>query len=115
MIINKDLMLYLKSSRIGEDEPDLGEKLMDSYLRMLLESGEIPSMIVCLNSAIFLTTEGSPVKEILEKFLSTGTMIFSCGTCLDYYNRRDKLILGQATDMIATVAAMLKYNKILAP
>lgn len=107
-------MLFLKSSRIGDDEPDLGEKLMDSYLRMLLDTGDLPEQIICLNSAIFLTTEGSPVKEILEKFVSKGTKILSCGTCLDYYNRREKLILGQATDMKATVATLLSYKKVLA-
>ena len=115
MAIEKDLMLFLKSSRIGEDEPDLGEKLMESYLKMLLESGSLPAKIVCMNSAVFLTTEGSAAENTLKGFAKAGTEILSCGTCLDYYNRRDKLLIGQPTDMKATVKAMLNFTKILTP
>jgi len=37
MAIDKNLAVLLKSSRIGEDEPDLGEKLLRTFLGVLLE------------------------------------------------------------------------------
>lgn len=115
MPINDDMLLMLTSSGIGEGEPDLGEKLLGSFLQMLFESGDIPAKIICMNSGIFLTTEGSYAEDILKKFESAGCDILSCGTCLDYYNRKDKLIIGQPSNMKDTVTAMLNFNKVVSP
>jgi len=105
----------LTSSGLGHCEPDLGEKLLTSFLNMLFESGSIPAKIICVNSGIFLTTEGSSVIDIMQKFADAGAEILSCGTCLEYFGRKDKLIIGQPTNMRDTVDAMLKFKKVLSP
>jgi selenium metabolism protein YedF len=115
MKIDRDMLLFLKSSSIGENEPDLGEKLLKSFLAMLLESGTLPARIICLNTGIFLTTADSPVAELMKTYEQHGTEVFSCGTCLDYFSRKDKLIIGKPTNMKETVEAMLIYKKILSP
>ena len=115
MPVDNDLLLVLRSSGLGDGEPDLGEKLMASFLTVLLESGTAPARIVCMNSGVFLTTEGSPVADTLKKFLDQGTEILSCGTCLDYYGRSDRLIIGEASNMKAAVAAMLGFKRTLTP
>jgi len=114
MEIEKNLLLVLKSSVLGESEPNLGEKLLMAFLDTLFESGTVPARIVCLNSGIFLTTEGSPVIETMKKYEEQGTKIFSCGTCLDYYGRKDKLVVGQPTNMKDTVNALLDFKKVVA-
>ena len=101
--------------KTGNGEPDLGDKLMKSFLSMLWESETIPDRIVCLNSGIFLTTGGSHVEDILRKFEEKGSEILSCGTCLEYYNRKDTLIIGKPTNMKDTVEAMLNFKKVLSP
>ncbi|MFH2049495.1 MAG: sulfurtransferase-like selenium metabolism protein YedF [bacterium] len=115
MPVNNDLLLILKSSGIGDGEPDLGEKLTKAFLSSLYNSNEIPAKIIFINSGIFLTTEGSPVIEILNKFQDAGSEMLSCGTCLEYFDRKNKLIIGQPTNMNDTVNAMLSYKKVLAP
>lgn len=115
MTIDKDLLLILKSSGLGDGEPDLGHRLMNGFLNALQASGTLPARIVCLNSGIFLTTRGSPVKVLLDGFAEAGVEILSCSTCLDYYGRTDKLIIGKSTNMKDTVAAMLKFPRILTP
>jgi len=115
MKIDRDLLLMLKSSELGAGEPDLGIKLMSAFLDSLYASGKLPARISCLNSGIFLTTEGSPVEDILRKFEEAGSEIVSCGTCLKYYDRADKLIIGEASNMKVTVNDMLNFEKILAP
>jgi len=115
MKVNKELLLILRSSGIADSEPDLGTKLMSSFLNVLLESGSLPSKIICMGTGIFLTTEDSPVRETLENFMRNGTAILSCGTCLDYYGRADKLIIGESTTMNDTVNAMLNYDKVISP
>jgi selenium metabolism protein YedF len=113
--INKDLLVVIKSSGLGEGEPDLGEKLMKAFLNVLLESGDLPDRIIFMNSGIFLTTKGSSVTDILQKYADQGVSISSCGTCLDYYDRKDKLVIGESGNMKDAVAAMLSHKKVLAP
>jgi len=115
MKVNKELLLILKSSGIADSEPDLGAKLMKSFLSVLLESGSLPAKIICMGTGIFLTTEGSPVRDILDNFARNGTAILSCGTCLEYYGRADRLIIGEPTNMNDTAFAMLKYGKVISP
>jgi len=115
LAVDKNLFLMLNSSRMGRGEPVLGEKLMKSFLTVLFESGSIPAKIACLNSGIFLTTEGSPVAHILKDFEDNGSEILSCSTCLEYFDRKDKLVVGQPTNMKDAVGAMLGFKKILTP
>lgn len=115
MSVDKDLLLLLKSSAIGYDEPDLGARLMSAFLNVLYDSNRLPARIICINSGIFLTTEGSPVIETMRKFAEAGTELFTCGTCLDYYGRSDKLLVGEPGNMKDTVAAMLSFKQVLAP
>lgn len=113
MTIDNNFLLLLKSLGLGEGEPDLGEKLLKSFLEILLESGSIPSKIICMNSGIFLTTEGSSVSDLLNKFANAGCEILSCGTCLDYYGRKAKLIIGSPTNMKDTVDALLSFKRVI--
>jgi selenium metabolism protein YedF len=115
MPLDDDLLLVLKGSEIGDGEPDLGAKLMKAFLKTLWDSGRVPARILCMNSAVFLTTEGSPVESILAEFENAGARVLSCGTCLAYYGREDKLVVGAPTSMSDTVEAMLTYGKVIAP
>ena len=115
MAIDNDFLLMLTSSGIGQGEPDLGEKLMGAFLEKLFESEQLPAKIICINSGIFLTTEGSTMLEVLEKFENEGSQILSCGTCLAYFDRTEKLRIGQPTNMKDTVEAMLDFSKIISP
>lgn len=113
MSVNNDLLVLLKSNGFGEGEPDLSEKLLKGFLNMLLESGQVPARMIFMNSAIFLTTEGSSVIDILRKFEEKETHIFSCLTCLDYYGRKEKLLIGKPTNMRETVNALLSFSKLI--
>jgi len=113
MPIDRDLLLLLKSEGIGDSEPDLGAKLMKAFLTTLHDSGRFPTKIICLNSGVFLTTEGSPVMEILSKFADEGSELLSCGTCLEYYDCTNKLVVGRPTNMKETVDALLTFSNVI--
>lgn len=115
MAVDSSMLLLIKSSMLGDEEPVLGEKLMRAFLTQLLESGTVPARIICMNTGIFLTTEGSSVQDLMEQFESRGSEILSCGTCLEYYKRTDRLVAGNPTNMRDTVKALLNFPKILQP
>jgi len=115
MAVDRWLMLLIKSSMLGEGEPDLGEKLLRSFLTQLLESGSVPARIVCMNTGIFLTTEGSSMRDLMSRFEAQGSEILSCATCLEYYKRSDRLVVGKPTNMRDTVQALREFPKVLQP
>ncbi|MFH1687277.1 MAG: sulfurtransferase-like selenium metabolism protein YedF [bacterium] len=114
MLIDPKLALMLKSDQIGDGEPDLGAKLMTLFLTSLLDTGRIPTKILCLGTGVFLTTQGSPVTDLLQRFAEAGAQVLSCGTCLEYYDRAEKLVVGQPTNMKETVTTLLDFQ-VLAP
>lgn len=115
MKIDPDYLLFLTSATIGDGEPDLGEKLMGAFLKMVVESGTAPARVICMNSAVFLTTEGSAVLESLRALAAVGTEVLSCGTCLDYYGRKAQLQVGAPTNMRDTVQALHGFKKVIRP
>ena len=115
MAVDESLLLMIQSSLLGDGEPDLGEKLMRAFLTQLLKLDSIPARIICMNSGIFLTTTDSPVEDLMKQFESLGSEILSCGTCLAYFKRTDRLVVGEPTNMRDTVQALLTFEKILQP
>lgn len=115
MSCDNDFMLMLKSNGLAEGDRELREKLLKAFLSSLIDLKAIPGKIVFSGTGTFLTTEGSPLADLISKFENMGTRILSCSTCLEHYGRKDKVIIGQSTTMKETVAAMLTTPKVMAP
>ncbi|PLY06193.1 MAG: sulfurtransferase-like selenium metabolism protein YedF [Arcobacter sp.] len=102
--------IFLKSDKIGDGE--LGSMLVKGFLNAIYEQEETPKAIVCVNSAVLLTTaqEDDETLQILKKIKDKGVDIYSCGTCLDYYNKRDDLKVGIAGNAMDTAKMLLTEN-----
>ncbi|MHB2148568.1 sulfurtransferase-like selenium metabolism protein YedF [Calditrichota bacterium LG25] len=107
------IFLYLNSDKMGDGDPELGKKLLKSFLSELLASNTKIDFVGCVNSGINLTTEGSDVLEILKEFEKKGTKIATCGTCLKHYGKTEKLLIGQIGTMKMTVEIMTKADKVI--
>lgn len=95
----EDIAIMIRSNLFGQGEAELGQVLMKSFLFSLNELDAQVKHIIFMNSGIFLTIEGSPVLDTLKVLESKGVEILSCGTCLDYYQSKDKLAVGSVTNM----------------
>eukprot|EP01029_Cantina_marsupialis_P017589 TRINITY_DN395412_c2_g1_i1.p1 TRINITY_DN395412_c2_g1~~TRINITY_DN395412_c2_g1_i1.p1 ORF type:complete len:118 (-),score=23.02 TRINITY_DN395412_c2_g1_i1:334-687(-) len=108
----KGKTVFLKSNKIGEGE--LGSMLINGFLKAMTEQEKLPATIICVNSAVLLTTSDSDenieVLNSLKILEEKGVSIFSCGTCLDYYEVRDELKVGKPGNAIDTVAMLLNEN-----
>lgn len=107
--------LYLNSDCMGSGDAPLGRKLMRNFLSELAKSPVKIDVIGCVNSAVYLTTEGSEVLDSLKKLEERGARIATCGTCLDYHKLRGKLRIGEIGSMDQTVAIMSQADKIIRP
>ena len=107
--------LYLNSDKMGQGDPQLGSKLMKSFLSELAKSKAKIDLIGCVNSGIHLTTRGSEVLDSLKILEKKGARIATCGTCLDFHNKRDELLIGEIGTMNQTVMVMAGADRIIRP
>jgi hypothetical protein len=60
-----------------------------------------------------LTTEGSELLEVLEKLVNRGVEMFSCGVCLDFFERKEKLKAGEVTNMFSIAETLLGAGSVI--
>ncbi len=106
----KDLTIAIGSDKMGVGGDELGKILIKSFIYTVRETAPWPATIVLFNSGVYLTCEGSEVLEDLKVLASEGVEILSCGTCLDYYNIKDKLQVGEIGNMYTIYEKMRNAN-----
>lgn len=111
--IHGDVAILISSRLFGQGEEELGQILMKSFIYALNELDGRIKHIIFVNAAVFLTTEGSPVIEQLSALEKRGVEILSCGTCLDFYGLKEKLLLGKVTNMYTIVETMTSASQAL--
>lgn len=100
---NGKLVYLISQDTLGHGNAELGAILMKSFMYTLLEREPRPQAILFVNSGVKLTVEGSPVIDHLTQMENQGVQVLSCGTCLDFYNAKDKLAVGGVTNMFTIV------------
>lgn len=65
------------------------------------------------NGGARLTSQDSGVLDDLKTLEDKGSQISTCGTCLDFYNIKDQLAIGEITNMYAIVEAMDQADKVV--
>lgn len=99
----KNLIIMITSDKFGTGDDKLGSALMKSYLYALTENEIKPVKMFFINSGVKLTSEGTEVLESLNTLKNSGVDIYSCGTCLDFYGLKEKLLIGEVTNMYSIV------------
>ncbi len=111
-----DSYIVVFSSRfVGQGDDTLGAALMKSFIYTLTEAEVLPECMIFYNGGVWLTTEGSPVLEDMQKLEEAGVEILSCGTCLNFYGLEQKLKVGQVTNMYVIVEKQRKAFRIIRP
>lgn len=111
--MKNDYVLLVTSNKIGKGEEKLGIKLMDSYFYVLNEGEELPTHIVFMHEGVKLAVEDTPVLPSLRDLEAKGVKILSCGTCLDYYNIKDKLKVGKVGNMYGARDILAGAGKVI--
>lgn len=98
--INKssETVFLLTSYGIGTPSEELGKLLIKTFFQTIPQADVIPSSIIFMNGSVKHTVEGSDTLESLKKLNELGIDIIVCGTCLDYYNLKEKLRVGRISN-----------------
>jgi len=102
--------VYLITDNVlGNGDEELGAVLMRSLLFTISER-PAPKAMIFMNKGVLLTCEGSAHIETLQKIAANGAEILSCGTCLDYYDLKDKLAVGDPGNMYSALELLEGYR-----
>lgn len=105
---------YLIGTNIlGNSSEELGKMLMKGFIYTLTQVKPYPEFIIFLNSGVKLASEGSDSIDDINQLLQHGTKIVSCGTCLDFYQLKDKLRVGEVTNMYDIVETISDSGNVI--
>jgi selenium metabolism protein YedF len=107
-------VVLIPSEGMGRGDEELGGILLRSFLHTLNEVEPLPDTIIFLNAGVKLTVEGSPVLEDLEALGKRGVGILACGTCLGHLGLKDKLAVGEVSNMYSIAETLLAAGNVVA-
>lgn len=106
-------LYFILNDKLGAGDPELGTLLMEKYIYSLARAEQAPEKLVFMNAGVNLTCEGSKALDDLRLLADRGVTISSCGTCLDFYHKREQLAVGVAGNMDGSVASMLSADDVV--
>lgn len=109
------VVVYINSNLLGVGDEALGSVLMRIFLKTLLDLEPKPARLILINSGVRLASEGSEVLETLRLLSQQGVEILACGTCLDFYGLKEKLRVGNISNMYVIAQSLLAADRLVRP
>ncbi|NPA39943.1 MAG: sulfurtransferase-like selenium metabolism protein YedF [Thermodesulfobacteria bacterium] len=92
-------------------ERELGKILMKAFFETMLVHEMLPSRIFLMNRGVFLSTLEEDFIKLLKELEKKGVEIFTCGTCLKYFNLEDKLKVGHRAGTDVYLEGIFYFDK----
>ena len=107
--------MLIDGATVGRGDDLLGAVLMKSFLHTLKEIEPRPWRLIFINAGVKLAAEGSDLLNVLKELEDLGVEILSCGTCLDFFTLKEKLIAGRVTNMYDIVTSLVSATNVIRP
>ena len=108
-----EFVIAFQKDKMGDGAEELGSILIKAFINTLPEMDVKPKKLIFLNSGIYLALKDSPVIDSLKKLEQMGIEIISCGTCLDYYKKKEELGVGIVSNMYVILETLSKASKVI--
>ena len=105
--------IVIRSEFLGSGSDELGERLMGSFLRKLWAEDARPTTIIFYNSGVKLVAEDSKVLDALTELHAAGVDLVACGTCVGYFEVKDKVKAGRVSDMREIVSLLMNAESVV--
>ncbi len=111
----KGMVVVLSGDVMGNGDEKLGKALMKAFVFALTKQDQLPETVLCYNRGAFLSCQGADTLEDLKLLEAEGVTVLTCGTCLDFYDIKEKLAVGTVTNMYEIVGVMEQAKTIVRP
>lgn len=106
-------VVAISSDTMGRGDDDLGRVLMRSFLHTLTEAEAPLETLILFNNGVKLAVEGSPVLDDLRTLADGGARILLCGTCLGHFELKEKVAVGEISNMYTISETMLAADRLV--
>ena len=108
-----DTVVLITGNGMGSGETELQQRLVVTYLELLLENGTLPGAICFYTDGVRLVVQGSPALDPLRQLEARGVHLIVCQTCVNYYSLADRVQVGVVGGMGDILAAQAKAAKVI--
>jgi len=106
-------VLLFTSDKMGSGPEELGRILMRAFLHTLSEVSPLPDTMVFITDSVRLVCEGSEALDDLRALADQGVEILACGTCLGFFGLKEKLAVGEVSNMYTIAETLLQAGKVV--
>lgn len=108
-------VISISNNHMGQGPEDLTALLIQGFVNTIKEVSPHPKAIVFYTSGVFLTLEDSPVLLALKELEGMGVKILVCGTCLNFFEVKEKLAVGQVSNMYTILETLSHASHVVTP
>lgn len=108
-------VIVCSEDKMGRGNDELGSVLMRAFLHTIAGQTQKPDVMIFYNTGVKLTIQGSDVLDDLKELAAAGVEMLVCGTCLNYFEVKDKLGVGVVSNMYDIAGIMSKAGRLLTP
>jgi selenium metabolism protein YedF len=108
-------VVFIASDTLGHGDDKLGNILLEGFISSLAEQDTIPDAICLMNGGVKVAAEGSPLTDVLDDLVNLGCELLVCGTCLEFFDIKDKLLVGTVSNMYDIQGRLLNAGSVIRP
>jgi selenium metabolism protein YedF len=105
--------IIINNEFLGTGSEDLGKIIMGLFLNKLWAEENKPDTIIFYNSGVKLMIQGSSCLSALDGLFNAGIDLIACGTCIGYYELKDKVAVGRISTMQEIVSIIMSSEKVI--
>jgi len=102
----KESVIVFSRNGVGHAPEDLQQGLAKKFLRLTLESGQLPGKILFYTDGVKLACSNSPVLDELKELEEKGVELVFCLTCLEYFDLKKYVeagVVGGMGDILTAI------------
>lgn len=108
-------VIVLAEDKMGRGNDELGSVLIRAFMHTIAGQAQKPDVLIFYNTGVKLVLQGAETLEDLKALAAAGVEILVCGTCLNFFEVKDKLGVGVVSNMYDIVETMSRAGRLLIP
>lgn len=108
-----DTVILITKEGMGSADIVLQQKLLGTYLGLLLGNDSLPAAICFYTQGVKLVVDSSPLLEQLSQIEKRGVRLIVCSTCLNYFGLTEKVRIGIIGGMPDILEAQIRATKVI--
>ena len=111
-IDSSSYVVAISDDRMGKGDEDFSKSLLEGFIYALTEQDKLPEKVLFYNRGVFLTAANEKTIEDLKVQEKKEVEILSCGLWMGNYKLKEKLAVGEITNMYKIIEILRNYHTV---